>query len=283
MRQKKGKKKGKSKKGCLYALMIIGGAFLTFFAICLIIPSTRSSICTGYYYLKKNPKKLFYEIEWRLSSHKKYPYIPQGSNYYYGIDVSHYQSNVNWENVRIKVSPDKTLPVSFAYIKATEGVTITDKKYNKHRKEAENANIPTGSYHVFCLTSTPEKQADTFIKTVKVQKGDLRPVLDIEDEIVQNTKGSVLRSKVLIWLNLIEKKYGCKPILYMGQNTYKTFFYQKEDFKKYDFWIARYSKNEPSVNYIAWQFSDYGKMEGISGRTDLNLVKNKENFNKLFY
>ncbi|MBR6310392.1 MAG: hypothetical protein IKR52_04245, partial [Paludibacteraceae bacterium] len=63
--------------------------------------------------------------------------IPLNSNYYYGIDVSNYQKDIDWGKVAIEVGPDKKLPVAFAYLKATEGITIADKQYNKNRNKAE--------------------------------------------------------------------------------------------------------------------------------------------------
>ncbi len=206
--------------------------------------------------------------------------IPLNSNYYYGIDVSNYQKDIDWGKVAIEVGPDKKLPVAFAYLKATEGITIADKQYNKNRNKAEKSGIPTGAYHFFSMQSPADKQAEFFIKNVTLKKGDLRPVLDFEVTSLFHGKKE-LRRRALIWLEIIEKHYGCRPIIYTCHSIYKSLF-KAPEFEKYDFWIASYDY-DPKEDYVAWQFSQYGTVHGINHDTDLNLVKSKNDLRKLFY
>ena len=259
-------------------------AFAILFAAVVIvfftIPSARTKMSDWCYYHYQQTK--MHIGHFFSSSDKKHPgmEIPLNSNYYYGIDVSNYQQDIDWGNVRIDVAADKTLPVSFAYLKATEGITIADKQYNNNRRKAEKAGIPTGAYHFFSLQSPADKQAEFFIKNVTINKGDLRPVLDFEVTSIFHSKED-LRKRALTWLEAVETHYGCRPIIYTCHSIYKSLF-KTPEFENYDFWIASYDY-DPQEDYTAWQFSQYGEVTGIKHRTDLNLVKDKSKLKKLFY
>ena len=92
----------------------------------------------------------------------------------WGLDVSRHQSNVNWQKVAEHERP------YFVFIKATEGTLIVDPTYDKHRKELDAAQIPWGAYHFFGHRTSGREQAKNFIKTAKLERGNLLPVLDIE-------------------------------------------------------------------------------------------------------
>src|SRR5581483_7236413 len=57
-----------------------------------------------------------------------------------GIDVSHYQGTINWTSV-------KNSGVSFAFIKATEGLTIKDQDFDANWAGAKAVGIVRGAYH----------------------------------------------------------------------------------------------------------------------------------------
>lgn len=92
---------------------------------------------------------------------------------YWGIDISHHQT-INWDQLVSRNRP------GFIFMKATEGSTHTDSRYNHFRKKAREHNIPTGVYHFFSYQSPGKKQAQQFIRQAELREGDLLPVLDVE-------------------------------------------------------------------------------------------------------
>lgn len=203
--------------------------------------------------------------------------LPQGN--VIGIDISHYQSDVDWDDLTFHIddarvlyassnSKTHTRPVDFVIAKATQGTTITDAYYDRNQTAAHQRNIPFGAYHFFSSQSSPEKQAQHFIKVANLQKGDIVPILDVE--IYKNSK-TPKRADVLKWLQTVENYYGVTPIIYTGENFYKSFFKNDAQFRKYNFWIARYGGNEPSSLHLIWQTTDNGKVGGISGPTDIDV------------
>lgn len=210
-------------------------------------------------------------------------YIPEGN--IYGIDVSHFQGVIHWEDVenikyekithRIGLGDDSSSfkPVSFAIAKATEGSNgkYDDKDYETNYKGIRNTKMKLGAYHVLTPGGQFDQQARHFIEVSKLETGDIRPILDIEADI--RLKGKDLREAVKQWAGIVEKYYGCKPIIYTSTVLYATEF-ANADFGGYDFWIAQYYNSVLKVKASIWQFTSRGKIDGISGKVDLNVLPN---------
>jgi lysozyme len=109
--------------------------------------------------------------------------------------------------------------------------------------------------------------------TVDLASGDLRPVLDIEKvSSVQNIEN--LRKGIRNWMELVEEHYGVKPILYTYASFYKEYF--EGHFDDYPLWVANYNRvNKPirGEDWIFWQHSETGTIDGIKGYVDLDLFE----------
>lgn len=186
----------------------------------------------------------------------------------HGIDISYYQKEINFD----KVVKDG---FSFVFMKATEGGELKDKTFERNWKAAHKNELIKSAYHFFRANVDPYQQANLFVKHVKLSPGDLPPVLDVET--LDNVAIPVLRERVSIWLNLVEKKYGVTPILYTNLSFYHDVFYGRKAFDKYPIWIAAYGRFlKPSLkdndkNWSMWQYTDKGNSKGIKGDVDLNV------------
>jgi len=188
----------------------------------------------------------------------------------HGIDVSKFQGNINWEAVR-QMQVDK-INFSFAFIKATEGITRQDRKFKRNWRLSKKAGMVRGAYHFFYATRDPIQQARNFRNTVSLEKGDLPPVLDIE--VHNNQSPAVIRSMAKIWLEEMENIYGVKPIIYTNIRFYDT--YLGKDFDEYPLWVAHYyQKEKPRIHrkWLFWQHSDIGHVNGIRGEVDFNVFR----------
>src|ERR1700743_4000530 len=96
----------------------------------------------------------------------------------HGIDVSKYQDAINWGSVKDMKVGD--VQMSFAFIKATEGLGNEDAYFLRNWKRAKDAGLARGAYHYFLATKSGKAQAENFINSVELTPGDLPPVLDIE-------------------------------------------------------------------------------------------------------
>lgn len=188
----------------------------------------------------------------------------------HGIDVSKFQKDINWAAVK-QMQVDK-IRISFAFIKATEGITRQDAAFKQNWDRAGKVGLIRGAYHFFYATRDPLKQAINFHNVADLQSGDLPPVLDIETS--NNQPAAVIRSTAKIWLEEMEKVYKVKPIIYTNIHFYET--YLGSEFDRYPLWIAHYyQKERPRSDraWLFWQHSDIGRVNGIRTTVDFNVFK----------
>lgn len=186
----------------------------------------------------------------------------------HGIDVSRYQQHISWDDVRqMQV---KNVKIGFAFIKATEGTDRVDNNFRRNWFNAQQAGITRGAYHFFTASRSGKAQAENFLQMVKLQKGDLPPVLDIEQ--MNGTSVSDMQQRVADWLLLVEKKCRVKPIIYTNADFYKTFLAGR--FDEYPLWVAHYLvKDKPRVqrSWSFWQHNESGHVDGIDSFVDFNV------------
>lgn len=207
--------------------------------------------------------------------------VPKGT-YCYGIDISHYQDEIQWDSLmvltdgarrttRSKLAAKDIKPISFVYIKATEGSTMKDKSFKKHWKAASDHNISRGAYHFFRSSKSGKLQARNFIKTVgALSDEDLPPVLDIET-MHAGCSHKTLNDRALDWLKAVSEHYGCKPIVYSSSSFIEEILCD-EIKDNYPIWVAHYETDRPQYsNWKIWQVTDKAVVYGIEGYTDLNV------------
>ena len=185
-----------------------------------------------------------------------------------GIDISHYQERVNWEKLRNASIGDS--PVSFVFIKATEGEKLFDDNFNRNFANAKRNDIIRGAYHFFIPGISARKQAEFYLSIAQLEPGDLPPVLDIEKK--GDLTPEQLRREAKTWLDIVEKEYGVKPILYTGYK-FKVDYLNTPEFDAYPYWIAHYyvEKLAYKGKWTFWQYTDCGKVSGINGFVDCNI------------
>ena len=188
----------------------------------------------------------------------------------HGIDVSHHQGKINWQKLKDQGLIDK-FPVRFVMIKATEGASRIDPNFKENFFQARENGFTRGAYHFYSIYSSAEKQAEFFIKNVKLEKGDLPPVLDVEHKPKNQTDEEFVVS-IRKWLDIVENHYGVKPIIYTYYK-FKTRYLNDSVFDDYPYWIAHYyvDKVEYEGAWKFWQHTDAGRLPGIKGRVDFNI------------
>jgi lysozyme len=188
----------------------------------------------------------------------------------HGIDVSHYQGNIDWDAV--KRGSNEDFPIEFVFMKATEGGDLADEAFAANFENAGKCGFIRGAYHFFSPKTDPQKQADYFINNVHLCSGDLPPVLDVETVGKGKDSQKRLRDNVLVWLQRVESHYGVKPIIYASYKFTEKYL-NDSIFNTYPYWIAHYYVD--SVRYEGkwqfWQHSDVGTVPGIDNDVDLNV------------
>ena len=206
----------------------------------------------------------------------------------YGIDISRHQHDIgrkhygiNWHQLRITSLGSKhnteglTYPVSFVYIKSTEGTSIRNRYFLKDYMDAHKQGIHVGAYHFFSLKTSAIDQANFFLNHTLIRESDFPPVLDVEPsdaQINQIGGGEELLKRVRQWLQQVERRTGKRPILYISQMFVNKYLANADDIKqKYNVWIARYGEYKPDVKLVYWQLTPDGRVNGITGPVDINV------------
>ena len=178
-----------------------------------------------------------------------------------GVDVSSYQGEVDWNTLSEQ-------NISFAYIKATEGSSYIDDRFEYNWKNASGCNLRIGAYHFFSFESSGEAQAKHFINTVTAIDNMLPPVIDVEyygrfhtnEDIVVPDVVRELRSMV----DILTETYGMKPIIYVSEETYTTIV--QGSFDDCKLWYRSvYSSIPQNVDWTFWQYSNRHHLKGYNG------------------
>ena len=197
----------------------------------------------------------------------------------HGIDVSHWQGNINWNDV----ASDGQV---YAWAKASEGMTYQDPQFMANMSNGIDAGVIMGAYHFARPDNNLAIQdAENFLNTAGayIGAGFLPPVLDLENpysggqsiDLLSLFSSSELSSWVMEWSNTVELQTGIAPIIYVNGNYAN---YLNTSVNIYGLWFAQPDETlTPPVNIGVWddwsfkQYSWWGEVSGIVGDVDLNI------------
>ncbi|PXY42031.1 glycoside hydrolase [Flavobacterium cheongpyeongense] len=221
------------------------------------------------YYLGFKTNKLSEkEIEdKRLSDIRNFQVLVKHEGKSIGLDVSEYQGKISWSYVD---TLEQKYPLDFVFIRATVGRDRKDFQFKRNWIGAKKNNMIRGAYHYYRPNENSIEQANLFIKTVKLEKGDLPPVLDIE-KLPKNQSLDSLKKGLKRWLLKVENHYKVRPIIYTGERYYADFL--KDEFGEYLFWIANYNfyREKIEEDWLFWQFTEKATVPGIERTVDINI------------
>lgn len=199
----------------------------------------------------------------------------------YGIDASHYQELIDWKQV-------KASGISFAILKASEGVGFEDPMFEQNVRGALENGILPGSYHFFLPRLDPIQQAKHYAAVLKASLGRrtcLPPCVDLETTgLGKEGMNQALR----LFLQEVEALTGRRCMIYTSPGFWTTYLPQPvlsqnrivrsstEWATLHPLWLAHYTTGWPLqvfpwAGWTFWQYSSSGRIAGIATRVDLNL------------
>lgn len=198
-----------------------------------------------------------------------------------GIDVSCYNGKIDWKKV-------KAAGVQFAVLKIVSRSLSPDSRFEENWKGCiDNKITIKGVYNYSYATDVTKAKADAK-RVIEILKGRKTTVwLDVEDECQMNLPKGKLVDIINAYAKVILNA-GCSFGVYTGEFEYNNMM-KPYGMPAYKMWIARYGKDdgtmdlkyEPHVPNIAgWQYTQKGKVNGISGYVDMDWFyesANKEN------
>lgn len=187
-----------------------------------------------------------------------------------GVDVSHYQGDIDWPVLAGE-------GIDFAYIKATEGSSHVDDKFDENWSGARQTGLRIGAYHFFSFDSPAAAQLEHFIEVVPEFPEMLPPVVDFEyygDKRNNPPEIVVAQEQLRIMLEGLKAHYGVTPMIYATEEVWER--YLKDSFDVYPLWI-RNVVSRPDMGesqWLLWQYTNREKLKGYSGEEryiDMNV------------
>lgn len=198
-----------------------------------------------------------------------------GNDNAWGMDVSHYQGTIDWEQV-------KAAGISYVFIKATQGTRMVDDCLAANVQGATDAGIFVGVYCFSEANTAAEgaSEAEFLLQVLRdhglLDSVNMELVLDLESapkdgDFSAQTGDAIYRA----WQGVIEAA-GKKSMLYTGNYFGRTHF--TEALWDVPVWVAKYSTTPPSdmagwSQWEFWQYSSSGTVPGVGGAVDMNLFR----------
>ena len=259
---------------------------LLFFVLLIALLIAGTFYLRAYYptYYQKILNKLFYSKTNTLYENERIArIITLHSDKIFGIDLSHYQERdeIQWDSLYITDKRAK-YPLQFAVFRATMGNQTTDKNFAHFWVEAQKHNLIRGAYHYYRPDEDPVKQANSYINNAPLEKGDLLPIIDVEQLPKEKSVVQFLKD-IQTWLDLVEKHFQRKPILYTYINFYEEHLYSM--FGDYPLWVANYNNVAIPTHVFKWQFwqfTENGITPGAKVKIDFNVFNGDKEKLKTF-
>jgi len=192
---------------------------------------------------------------------------PSKSIFVEGIDVSHWQSTIDW----LRVS---TSSIKFAYIRVSDGLSL-DSQFDRNWINAKSNNIARGAYQYFRASKSGKAQAELLLSKTgsKMQAGDLIPVLDVET--LDGVPSSKMLFEVSQWIETIRAATGLSKVILYGRKNQFDLWNMKVFRLVADLWVAAWDNFNfaPPTGWTDWKFHQYAvsakeSVPGISTTID---------------
>lgn len=186
-----------------------------------------------------------------------------------GIDVSVYNGNIDWEKLAGKIG--------FAILRAGYGMFEfqKDPQFERNYAECKRLGIPVGVYHYsYAKTEGQAKrEAEIMLKWLEGKSLELPVYYDIEDKSQNGLGRDILTNMCIEYCTSIENA-GFWAGVYANKYWFESLLNKEVLGNKYTCWVAQYSiECTYSGKYDIWQKLSTGKLEGINGNVDIDIMK----------
>lgn len=179
-----------------------------------------------------------------------------------GIDISSNQEHINFNAVKAE-------GIEIVIIKATEGLTYTNPYFQEYYEQARAAGLKIGFYH-FLRADDPIAEAKHFIQVMGNYQSDCKYFIDAEEMLDQSV--NQLSDNVRKFAEYL-KSQNKEPAIYTSDYFYANCL--NDAVKDLPLWVAHFEVAKPDAkSYIGFQYSEKGKLPGISTNVDLDDFKN---------
>ena len=189
---------------------------------------------------------------------------PSSDEIYQGIDISEWQGEINFEEV-------KNSGIDIVYIKASEGEDYIDHYFEANYRGARENDLKIGFYHFLTARTVEEaeEEARFFARVISSKEIDCRLAMDFES--FGDLSVAEINEISEAFLSTLEEITGKELVIYLDASNARDIF--SRSLTVYPIWVAEYFAQEPSNNgkwetWVGFQYTDRGRISGISGSVD---------------
>lgn len=192
-----------------------------------------------------------------------------GENVCFGIDVSKWQGDIDFQAVKNDGCSFVIMRIGTYYDEYAE-----DAYFRSNFEAAKAAGLDVGVY-IYTTANTEEEIRDNarwISQTLDGEKLDFPVVFDWESfSNFQQYEMSINDLNYYFECFADElSSLGYSAMLYSSKNFLNNFWYEHEDYPK---WLAHYtSETDYTGEYSMWQLTCYGRIDGIAGDVDFNIL-----------
>lgn len=195
------------------------------------------------------------------------------------IDVSSHNGEIDWD--KVKGAGIDGVMIRLGYRGYGDATIVEDDCFQKNIAGAKDAGLKVGVYF-FSQATTPEEAIEEAEYVTKKIWGrgvtlpvafDMEPFMGNERFINHDIKSKTEMADAFL---KVISKFGYEPILY-GNPTWLTNDVDISKLTEYPVWLAHYTfSTEWPYAFRMWQFTSQGRVSGINGDVDLNLIFDKK-------
>ena len=196
-----------------------------------------------------------------------YALEPSSNIIYEGIDVSQWQGNINFSEV-------KEAGIQIVYIKASEGTGYVDPYFRRNYDGATQNGLDVGFYHYLTARNQEQaiEEAEHFANVIAGTTPDCKLAMDFES--FGDLSNEEINNLSFVFLRKVEELTGREMVIYSDTSNAKNIF-SRELAEQYPLWVAEYDVESPQDNgkwntWIGFQFTDEGIVNGIERYVDRN-------------
>jgi len=223
------------------------------------------------YYKDGNGRKL---TDWHWVEGKKYYFNKNGemlkANAKKIIDVSYWQYAIDWDRVHRDGDIDGAI-LRIGYTATATKVKNVDSYFANNLKGVQKYGIPFGVYYYGYATNKKEalEEANLVIKTLNGTKLNFPIYYDAEESKITKAQ---YEEVIPAFIEAVTKA-GYKAGVYGNYNALTYTYLNSPIIKKYPIWVAQYNTTcDYAGNYVMWQYTSSGKIPGINGNVDMNVM-----------
>lgn len=186
------------------------------------------------------------------------------------IDVSYCQTGVDYNKV-------KNSGIDAVIIRAGFGKETyqKDSEFETHYRNAKKAGLAVGVYWYSYAYSVAEakQEAKVCLACIKGKTLELPVYYDLEESGQTRLGMSALTNIAIAFCDAV-KSGGYRAGVYSNLNWLNNYLDYEKLRNKYSIWLAQWSSS-PSKACDIWQNADNGRISGISGNVDTDVILNK--------